>query len=493
MPKVTVWLSSYNHEKFIGESIESILAQTYSDYELYIIDDCSSDNSWDVIQQYAQKDARIRAIRHPYNQGNSGMHDMLEELDGEYIAIAHCDDVWLPDKLEKQVSCLEENYEVAACFTLVEIIDDEGCPFVDDSHPYCGIFEQANRTRYEWLNHFFNNGNCLCHPSLLIRKSAYEDYGMFTKGLNSLPDLCQWIRLCKKAEMHILQERLTRFRVHRDESNTSGDNRGNYLRMYTEEWLLLKEYEDLADTHEVTKVFPEAKEYIVEGESCEKYALAQILLAHPKNSYKLFGLQLLYELLQDDVEAKKIERLYNYNRKQYNVDKQKYDVFRMIPENRQMQVSIYLNGENGYNEKDKIRTDAFVQQTGRFFVEVDLGDYPEEMLKCVRVDLDEGRYRKFQICRCLCNDEVLEMTPVNGIREDAMDVFHTMDPQYRIRITRSGKLCIEGYTQELTGIEVEQHYQQIEQQCNALADEVSRMKNTKIWRMRTKIFRLFRK
>lgn len=490
MPKVTVWLTSYNHEKFIGQSIESILTQTYSDYELFIIDDCSSDHSWDVIQQYAKKDARIKAIRHSYNQGGSGMYDMLDELNGEYIAIAHCDDMWMPDKLEKQVLVLEENHDVAACFTLVEVIDDEGNVLSDKRHLYCSAFEQPNRTRYEWLNHFFYCGNCLCHPSLLIRKNAYADYGMYARGLSGLPDFCQWIRLCKKAELFILQERMTKFRVHGDESNTSGDNRGNHVRVCTEEWLLLKEYEELVKTSEVTKVFPETAKYIIDGEISEKYALAQVMFEHPKNSYKLYGLQLLYDILQDVKETQKIERLYGYTRKNYNVDKQRYDIFHVIPDSRQLQVSIYLNGENGFNEQDKICVDAFVQQTDRFFVKVDLRQYPETMLKCIRIDLDEGKYRRFRICKCMCGNKTLAIIPMNGIREGAWDTFYTADPQYTINMEHGGILYIEGYTEELTWMEVEQYYHQIEQERNALSDEIYRMKNTKIWKIGTGVKRI---
>ena len=124
MASITVWLTSYHHAPFLRESIESILNQTWSDFEFYIIDDCSTDNSWEIIQSY--QDPRIHAIRHETNWGSSGMWQILESLTGEYLAIAHCDDKWMPDKLEKQLAFLQKHPEVAACFTRVQVIDENG-------------------------------------------------------------------------------------------------------------------------------------------------------------------------------------------------------------------------------------------------------------------------------------------------------------------------------------------------------------------------------
>ena len=86
MEKVTIWLTSYNHERFLGPCIESVLNQTYKDFQLFIVDDCSSDNSWNIITKYAKLDKRITVIRHEFNQGGSGLKDQVENLPGEYSA-----------------------------------------------------------------------------------------------------------------------------------------------------------------------------------------------------------------------------------------------------------------------------------------------------------------------------------------------------------------------------------------------------------------------
>lgn len=104
-PKVSVILTSYNHSKYIRKSIESVLKQTYTDFELIIWDDASTDNSWNIISEYT--DERIRAIRNESNQYMAYFRNAVSEVaQGEYIAIHHSDDVWGADKLEKQVAFL---------------------------------------------------------------------------------------------------------------------------------------------------------------------------------------------------------------------------------------------------------------------------------------------------------------------------------------------------------------------------------------------------
>ena len=103
MPKVSVILISYNHEKFIREAIESVLNQTFTDFELIIWDDASSDDSWAIINSY--NDSRIKAfLNDETRRGIYGINKAISEVaSGEYLAIHHSDDVWASEKLQKQV------------------------------------------------------------------------------------------------------------------------------------------------------------------------------------------------------------------------------------------------------------------------------------------------------------------------------------------------------------------------------------------------------
>ncbi len=107
---VSIITPSYNCSKYIGKTIESIMAQTYKNWELLITDDCSSDNSRDVVKQYMEKDDRIRLFVLPQNSGaGATRNNSIKKAQGRFIAFCDSDDIWLPDKLEKQLSFMERN------------------------------------------------------------------------------------------------------------------------------------------------------------------------------------------------------------------------------------------------------------------------------------------------------------------------------------------------------------------------------------------------
>jgi len=148
MSRVSIVLTSYNHEKYIRESIESVLNQTYSDFNLYILDDASTDNSWNIINSYS--DPRLHGFRSEINQSFDLRSISPDQIPSEYIAVHHSDDVWEPSKLEKQVEFLDNNPDIIAAFTHVQVIDEEGNPYIDEEGFYHKVFEQPNRSRHEW-------------------------------------------------------------------------------------------------------------------------------------------------------------------------------------------------------------------------------------------------------------------------------------------------------------------------------------------------------
>ena len=107
--KVSIIIPVYNAEKFIGETIESVISQTYTDWEMLILNDRSTDSSYEIIQKYAQKDKRIKAIDSEKNIGVvEGRNRLIDEADGEYIAFLDSDDYWKEDKLEKQIEFMKK-------------------------------------------------------------------------------------------------------------------------------------------------------------------------------------------------------------------------------------------------------------------------------------------------------------------------------------------------------------------------------------------------
>jgi len=325
--KVSVILTSYNHAKYLRDAINSVLDQTYTDFELIIWDDASTDESWEIINSYS--DPRIRAFRNNVNEaGGNARKAILEVAVGDYIAIHHSDDIWEPEKLEIQLTFLQNNLHIGAVFSKALIINETGDLFQDKSHFYYNAFDQPNRTRHEWLKYFFYHYNALCHPSLLIRRQCYEDCGLYKYGMAVIPDFDMWVRLCMKYEIHILPEKLVRFRVRENELNSSGDRPETRNRWQFEFFQVLNNYRTIQPPEELVKIFPSAQPFFKPQGFDLDFALAMVALGFKSNQItELFGLNLLFEVLNDPDRAKKVKELYGFSHYDFISLTAKYDIF----------------------------------------------------------------------------------------------------------------------------------------------------------------------
>ena len=331
MSKVTVVLTSYNHEKHIKKAIDSVLNQTYKDFELHIWDDCSTDSSWDIIQEYKNKDNRIKNFRTEKN-GRGGLFSKAlksDEIKSEYIALIHSDDMWEPTKLEKQVEFLDTHDDIGAVFTKVQPIDENDNYFADKSHFYYSVFDQENRSRFEWLRHFFYKGNCLCHPSVLIRKECYDTVGIYRKSFIQLGDFDMWIRLCMKYDIFILDDKLTKFRIRNNETNVSAGTIENMIREANESFYIFENYKNLT-CNDLVKVFPESKKYIVNGRCLSKYILSMMALSKKaRQQINLQGINLLYEIINNEKDSKVAKELYDFDRTKLAILSASFDNFNL--------------------------------------------------------------------------------------------------------------------------------------------------------------------
>lgn len=128
MPTISVVMSVYNAEKHLAQAVESILNQTFSNFEFIIIEDFSTDNSWAILQNYAQKDQRIQLIQKPENKRMAGFIENLniglKKAKGKYIARMDADDISYPNRFEKQVKFLEENPDIFMVGSSINFIDE---------------------------------------------------------------------------------------------------------------------------------------------------------------------------------------------------------------------------------------------------------------------------------------------------------------------------------------------------------------------------------
>jgi len=345
-PTVSVILTSYNHAAYVAAAIESVLNQTFADFELLIIDDGSTDDSRDVIKGF--DDPRIKFFLYEENRGPViAIRDAIQSARGKYIAVHHSDDLWTPEKLARQVAFLDANPEYAACFTRVDFVDESGnVHALEHGDFYENIFDQPNRTRAEWLNHFFYEANCLCHPSAMLRREAYEKFHLLeVHGFWQLPDYLMWIRLCFHAEIFILPERLTRFRLRRErQENTSATTFDRLVRADLEFFFIAREFiYNFTDNKFFLEVFPEAAKFVVDGQINRRFAFAKICLEKKNAPFQLAGLELLKDLLNSPANAAEIKTLYDYDEKSFLRDGGTFDVFNLAQKLGMLHAEVFVS------------------------------------------------------------------------------------------------------------------------------------------------------
>ncbi|CAH1385732.1 glycosyltransferase [Candidatus Nitrotoga sp. M5] len=324
MSKISVILTSFNHELYLREAIDSVLNQTFTDYELIIWDDASSDGSWEVINSYS--DPRIKAFRNEATKrGIYGINKAISEVaTGEYIAIHHSDDAWELDKLEKQVAYLDNHSEIGAVFTWAQIIDENGAKLENN------WFKQENKTQWQWLNQLFFEQNHLNHPSVLIRKQCYQDVGTYRYGLAQTGDAEMWSRVLIKYPIHVIQENLTKHRLPSDKSNTSGSRIEVAIRA-SNEWNVLREnYLSISNIEDMVAIFP-SPQCLRNTEGADNIfllAMACLYECQQKSAWN-FGLKLLFDLFNDETRRNKILEIYSFSYVDFIKLTDKFDVYEL--------------------------------------------------------------------------------------------------------------------------------------------------------------------
>lgn len=205
---VSIITPNWNCEKFIAQTIESVLTQTYQNWELLIQDDCSIDRSLSVAKEYAEKDARIKVQNNFKNNGAAvSRNNALRRAKGRWIAFLDSDDLWSPDKLEKQLRFMVEN-RCSFSYTNYSEMDEEGTP----------------------------NGVCVSGPAKITKAGMYAFcwpgcltvmYNASVVGLVQIEDIkknndyAMWLKVCRKVDCYLLNESLAQYRRGRTGSVSS--------------------------------------------------------------------------------------------------------------------------------------------------------------------------------------------------------------------------------------------------------------------------------
>ncbi len=210
-PLISVIMSNYNtSEEYLRASVESVLSQNYENFEFIIVDDCSTDNSLEIIKSYTDK--RITILVNEQNLGiTKSLNRGLSAAKGEYIARMDADDICLPERFEKQVEFLRKNPQVIACGTGVELIGDW-----QERHSKQYLCREIPERELFGIYLLFGNYPNIVHPTAMFNKALLDKNNVrYNEKYPVAQDYKMWVDCCKFGECVNLKETLLFYRVHK--------------------------------------------------------------------------------------------------------------------------------------------------------------------------------------------------------------------------------------------------------------------------------------
>lgn len=236
MMKISIVMTSYNYADYIKEAIESVLAQTYSNWELVIVDDGSTDSSVDVIKSYMEKDDRIKLYQHE-NGKNKGLASSIklgvEKAESEWIAFLESDDKFTPNSIEEKMNAIQENPNIDLLFTDLELFQDT--EMISRFNKY---FDYINSDFFDRsISQFINNFPVLITKMnfiptfsvVMLKKSIIENCD-FSPTCKASVDYYLWAQL-SKYNIYYLNKKLTKWRIHSN-SYINTDRHNWFVRCY---------------------------------------------------------------------------------------------------------------------------------------------------------------------------------------------------------------------------------------------------------------------
>ena len=205
-PTVSVVLCIYNGETYLRQAIDSVLRQSFSNFELLLVDDGSTDNTLGIIREFAKQDSRCVVLTGP-NQGLIGSRNMgIAHAQAEFIALMDADDICMPRRLSTQLQYMQANPECVAVGSQVLLIDPE-------ARPIKPLLTEVTHQAID-AAHMAGWGGAIINPSAMIRKSAFMQVGKYQKDFLHAEDMDMFLRLAEVGKLANIPEILLHYRQH---------------------------------------------------------------------------------------------------------------------------------------------------------------------------------------------------------------------------------------------------------------------------------------
>jgi Glycosyltransferases involved in cell wall biogenesis len=273
-PLLSYIVLSYNYERYIDKTIRSILNQTVQDFEIVVVDDCSKDNSVNIVQSF--RDPRICVLLNEQNMGGAASYNRaVTAARGEWLVNLDADDWIAPHKAERQLAVAAANPHLDIIGTYVSMIDQDGCP-----HPNADTLEEAINQPHEfgrvdtWIG-----ANHLCRSSTMVRNAAHQRIGLDDPDMVRAPDYELWTRALREGcGIAIIPEKLTFLRVHSN-GVTHADPLGSLLEIT---YAMLRNLIPLAEKRALQPSIAQIIRWVAQQEQLSRLS--------PTGRYRLLGM-----------------------------------------------------------------------------------------------------------------------------------------------------------------------------------------------------------
>lgn len=223
-PKISVLMPVYNTEKYVGQAIESILGQTFEEFEFIIVDDHSADNSWDIINNHARNDRRIVPLRNTVNvRATKSLNRGLRVAKGKYMVRMDADDWSYPYRLQKQFDFMEKHPDVGVSGGTVEICDEN--------------LKVLNLRRYpltdETARKIIFRYSPFAHPATIWRTKVVKELGGYNENIPLTQDYELYFRVGQKSTFANLSDVILKLRTHDDSSSLARGKSQEQFALYS--------------------------------------------------------------------------------------------------------------------------------------------------------------------------------------------------------------------------------------------------------------------
>lgn len=307
---VSILCPSYNHERFVGFFINSLLQQTNPNWELIIVDDCSTDNNVAEIKKFSDK--RIKLIQNPFNMGiNCGLNKAFEISSGQYISFCASDDMLCSDYVQNVFDLFEQNPDKSLLYCDLQIIDN-------DNKPLERCFYNPCESRYKVLHKLFMCGNWPLSPGMVAKRDLFEKIMPLDIPLSMYQDYKMHIDLLLLSDFMVMSKKSVLYRKATDQSGLSGSNEVNPIRQQLEENLLMDSFLKIKDPVVLRKIF---NEELINYETIDKrtipFVLGMLAMKSSERFKRVWGFNQISKFINSQDNYTLVHKVYGFSYKDF--------------------------------------------------------------------------------------------------------------------------------------------------------------------------------